>query len=204
MKRFALPAIIVFGLAFLVYRSVTTGPDAGAYAAEINQYREERLKYFRNDPGSPFRGQEDAIDRLDHYPPDLAYKVTAKLEPVKEKKVRLLTTSTGQEERYLDYAWAVFEIDEKEQRLLILEIMDMGPNRGKLFLAFADETSARETYGGGRYLDLKKVPGATSLELDFNKAYNPYCAYNEEYSCPLPPSENVLAVGIPAGEKNLR
>ena len=204
MKRFALPAIIVFGLAFLVSRSVTTGPDAGAYAAEINQYREERLKYFRNDPGSPFRGQEDAIDRLDHYPPDLAYKVTAKLEPVKEKKVRLLTTSTGQEERYLDYAWAVFEIDEKEQRLLILEIMDMGPNRGKLFLAFADETSARETYGGGRYLDLKKVPGATSLELDFNKAYNPYCAYNEEYSCPLPPSENVLAVGIPAGEKNLR
>lgn len=204
MKRFALPAIIVFGLAFLVYRSVTTGPDAGAYTAEINQYREERLKYFRNDPGSPFRGREDAIDRLDHYPPDLAYKVTAKLEPVKEKKVRLLTTSTGQEERYLDYAWAVFEIDEKEQRLLILEIMDMGPNRGKLFLAFADETSARETYGGGRYLDLKKVPGATSLELDFNKAYNPYCAYNEDYSCPLPPSENVLAVGIPAGEKNLR
>lgn len=204
MKRFALPAIIVLGLAFLVYRSVTTGPDAGAYAAEINQYREERLAYFKNDPGSPFFGREDAIGQLDYYPPDLAYKVTAKLEPVKEKKVRLLTTSTGQEERYLDYASAVFKIDEEEQRLLILEIMDMGPNRGKLFLAFADETSARETYGGGRYLDLKKVPGATSLELDFNKAYNPYCAYNENYSCPLPPSENVLKVAIRAGEKALR
>jgi uncharacterized protein (DUF1684 family) len=79
--------------------------------------------------------------------------------------------------------------------------MDMGPFRGKLFLAFGDETSARETYGAGRYLDVQKVPGSKTITLDFNKAYNPYCAYNETFSCPLPPQENLLQVAIKAGEQ---
>jgi uncharacterized protein (DUF1684 family) len=70
-----------------------------------------------------------------------------------------------------------------------------------LFLAFGDETSAVESYGAGRYLDIKKVPGSTSITLDFNLAYNPYCAYNDTYSCPLPPKENLLPVAIRAGEK---
>jgi uncharacterized protein len=78
----------------------------------------------------------------------------------------------------------------------------MGPFRGKLFLAFGDATSAKETYGAGRYLDITKTPGATTIILDFNKAYNPYCAYNETYSCPLPPPENLLNVAIRAGEKS--
>jgi uncharacterized protein (DUF1684 family) len=74
--------------------------------------------------------------------------------------------------------------------------------RGKLFLAFGDATSARETYGGGRYLDITKTPGSTTITLDFNQAYNPYCAYDDTYSCPLPPAENLLTVAIKAGEKN--
>jgi uncharacterized protein (DUF1684 family) len=86
--------------------------------------------------------------------------------------------------------------------LLILEIIDVGPFSGTLFLAFADATSANETYGAGRYLDLKKVPGATSVTLDFNKAYNPYCAYSDKFSCPFPPKENVLKVAVKAGEKS--
>jgi uncharacterized protein (DUF1684 family) len=126
----------------------------------------------------------------------------ASLEPVEQKQVRVLQTSTGEQARYLDYAWASFELQGKKCKLLILEVMDMGPNRGKLFLAFADETSAKETYGGGRYMDLKKVPAAASIELDFNKAYNPYCAYNENYSCPLPPRENLLRIAVRAGEKS--
>jgi uncharacterized protein (DUF1684 family) len=59
-----------------------------------------------------------------------------------------------------------------------------------------------ETYGAGRYLDIKKTPGATSITLDFNEAYNPYCAYNDSFSCPFPPKENILHVAILAGEKN--
>ena len=82
-----------------------------------------------------------------------------------------------------------------------MEVADPGPYRGTLFLAFADATSGDETYGAGRYLDVKKVPGATTVTLDFNKAYNPYCAYSDNFSCPFPPKENILSIPIKAGEK---
>jgi uncharacterized protein (DUF1684 family) len=71
-----------------------------------------------------------------------------------------------------------------------------------LFLAFGDGTSAEETYGAGRYLDIDKTQGSNTITLDFNKAYNPYCAYSEKFSCPLPPAENLLVIPIPAGEKS--
>jgi uncharacterized protein (DUF1684 family) len=115
-----------------------------------------------------------------------------------------LGTSDGITKRYMEYAHAEFSIDGVDQRLLILEVMDMGPYRGTLFLAFGDETSARETYGAGRYLDVKKPKGINTITLDFNEAYNPYCAYNETYSCPLPPPENLLTIPIYAGEKNYK
>src|SRR5690606_16153988 len=103
---------------------------------------------------------------------------------------------------FLEYAFAEFDFDNRKNRLLILEVIDMGPTKGTLFLAFGDKTSAAETYGAGRYLDLKKVPkGSKTITLDFNKAYNPYCAYSDNYSCPFPPPENLLEVAINAGEK---
>ena len=96
----------------------------------------------------------------------------------------------------------LFELTGIKTRLLLLEVMAMGPTRGSLFLAFADETSAKETYGAGRYIDIKKIPGASSMVLDFNNAYNPYCAYTDGYSCPFPPGKNILKVAIKAGEKS--
>ena len=81
------------------------------------------------------------------------------------------------------------------------KITAMGPMKGKLFLAFGDETSGAETYGAGRYLDITKTPGSNTIILDFNQAYNPYCAYSNSFSCPLPPPENLLRVAIRAGEK---
>lgn len=193
--------ILLIILATVVYLSISGGPSPEAYANAIEAERQKKDDYMRNDDQSPLYAKRDSFPGLKYFPPDLSFSFLARLEPVTNKQVRVLQTSTGEQARYLDYAWAVFEKEGKEYRLLILEIMEMGPNRGKLFLAFADETSARETYGGGRYLDLKKVPAATTLELDFNKAYNPYCAYNEAYSCPLPPRENVLPLAIRAGEK---
>jgi hypothetical protein len=185
----------------MIYYSTSSGPSPEEYAALINSEREKKEAFLRRDPESPFRGISDTTKSPEYFPPDLAFRVMASLEPVQQKQVRVLQTSTSEQQRYLDYAWASFELQGKKCKLLILEVMDMGPNRGKLFLAFADETSAKETYGGGRYLDLKKVAAATSIELDFNKAYNPYCAYNENYSCPLPPSENLLRIPVRAGEK---
>ncbi len=156
---------------------------------------------MQTSPESPFKDNPDEFTPLKYFPPDIRYKLTAELIPVKNKKPVVLSTNDGKQQQYVEYAYADFDLDGYHNRLLILEVLDTGPIRGKLFLAFGDETSAGETYGAGRYIDVVKVPGANTITLDFNKAYNPYCAYVEKYSCPFPPPENLLKVAIRAGEK---
>jgi hypothetical protein len=178
------------------------GSDQGAYAAEVNKEREEKDRYMRTAKESPFANNPEEFKGLSYFPPDPRYKIVAELTPVKDKKLVTLATNTGKSQQYSEYAYAEFDLDGYHHRLLILENIEMGPQRGQLFLGFGDETSAVETYGAGRYLDLPKVPGANTITLDFNNAYNPYCAYSENFSCPLPPAENLLKIPIRAGEKN--
>lgn len=192
--------IIVAAVVAGFYYSFTGSDTSEAYVARIEQVRTEKDNSFRSADGSPF-GDSIEFTGLHYFPIDARYRVNARLTEINPKKPVVLPTSDGREKSYLEYAYAEFTLDGVQNKLLILEIMDMGPYRGTLFLAFADKTSANETYGAGRYLDVKKVPGATSITLDFNEAYNPYCAYNDTYSCPFPPKENVLAVEIKAGEK---
>lgn len=192
--------IIVAAVVAGFYYSFTGSDTSEAYVARIEQVRTEKDNSFRSADDSPF-GDSIEFTGLHYFPIDARYRVNARLTEINPKKPVVLPTSDGGEKSYLEYAYAEFTLDGVQNKLLILEIMDMGPYRGTLFLAFADKTSANETYGAGRYLDVKKVPGATSITLDFNEAYNPYCAYNDTYSCPFPPKENVLAVEIKAGEK---
>ncbi|HPI81566.1 MAG TPA: DUF1684 domain-containing protein, partial [Cyclobacteriaceae bacterium] len=171
-----------------------------SYLDGIRQYREDKNSQMVGE-GAPFAGKAKEFTGLKYFDIDPAYRISASLEPVKDRKVVILSTNDGRENRYLEYAWADFAINDVKCRLLILEVMEDGPEKGSLFLAFADETSARETYGAGRYLDINKVPGSSSVLLDFNKAYNPYCAYSDNFSCPFPPKQNILGVPIRAGEK---
>ena len=196
-----IPIILVLAIAAFVFYSMQGGAPEN-YQAEIQKDRDDKAEFMKSNDESPFLKDSIQFEALNYFPIDEKFRVKAKLESIDGKKVVLLVTSDGLEQKYLEYAYAVFELNETEHRLLILELMDMGPNRGKLFLAFADETSGNETYGAGRYLDVKKVPAATSVILDFNLAYNPYCAYNDTYSCPFPPKENILKTAINAGEKN--
>lgn len=175
--------------------------DQTAYNAEVSAWREERDRFLKTSAESPFKDNVDSYKGLNYYPSDITYKVTADLQLINDKKPVALTTSDGAEQYYLPYAYASFELNGYANRLLILEYMEPGPQRGTLFLAFGDETSAAETYGAGRYLDVAKTPGSNTITLDFNKAYNPYCAYVERFSCPFPPRENLLKVAIRAGEK---
>lgn len=200
MKKWLL-ILLALSTAGLILYSLSGPSGSEAYLEALQREREEKNAFMRDSPQSPFGEKRSSFTGLKYFEPDLKYRILAKLEPVKEKQVRVLPTSTGEEAQYLEYAWANFELDGVSNRLLLLEVMEMGPNRGTLFLAFADETSARETYGAGRYLDVKKIGGATTIELDFNKAYHPYCAYSDGYSCPLPPRENLLKVAIKAGER---
>ncbi|MEQ9593479.1 MAG: DUF1684 domain-containing protein [Cyclobacteriaceae bacterium] len=194
-------AVFVISIVGFIFYSLQGGESAEAYAQEILKEREEK-DFQMTLQDSPF-SEEDKKEfkGLQYYAPNMKFRISARLSPIESKKMRILTTNDGLETRYLEYAYANFSINEIDCSLLILEVTEAGPNRGTLFLAFADETSARETYGAGRYLDINKVPGSTSILLDFNKAYNPYCAYTASYSCPFPPKENILPVAIEAGEK---
>jgi len=203
MKRSNLLLILgLMGVVALIIYSVQGGKSAADYQTFIDKDRKEKEEFLKSGDGSPFVKDNIPFEGLKYFQASEKYNIKAKLEPVKEKKVVLLGTSDGKEQKYLEYAYATFDLDGVQNKLLILEVMDMGPQRGKLFLGFADASSGIETYGAGRYLDVKKVPAATSIELDFNLAYNPYCAYTDNFSCPFPPKENVLKVAILAGEKN--
>ncbi len=191
-------AVVIVTVLYTVYGS----KDQTTYITQIKKEREEKDRFMRTSSESPFTDNVQGFTGLNYYPPDLKYKITASLIPVENKKQVVLTTNDGKEERYMEYAYAEFDFSGFRNRLLILEMIAMGPSRGKLFLAFGDATSADETYGAGRYLDVVKTPGASTITLDFNKAYNPYCAYIEKFSCPLPPPENLLTIPIQAGEKS--
>lgn len=192
--------VVVVVIISIIY-SFQGSQDETAYRKEIEEEREEKDRFMRTSPESPFAKSPEEYKGLNYYPPDIRYRIIADLQPIKEKKAVVLTTNDGKEQRYVEYAYATFNLDGVTNKLLILEIADMGPSRGKLFLAFGDETSAVETYGAGRYLDVSKTPGSSTITLDFNLAYNPYCAYDDSYTCPLPPRENILNIPIKAGEK---
>ena len=195
-------AVIMLAIAGIGFYSLSSGSNDEDYKSSVLEERKQKDDFMKTSKESPFAEDRNSFTGLKYFDPDVKYRIKAKLQPIESKKVVLLPTSSGNESQYLEYAWAEFELDDTKNKLLLLEVMAMGPTRGTLFLAFADETSTKETYGSGRYLEVKKVPGASTVELDFNKAYNPYCAYAEKYECPFPPRENILKVTIRAGEKN--
>ena len=199
-KNIFLITTIAAAVAVIFYTS--TNEDGTGYNHEIIEERKSTDRFMRTSTQSPFAGANESFKGLQYYPPDINYRIIAGFEPIEQKRTRMLATSDGAEQHYREYGYAVFTLEGIENRLLILESIIPGPLQKKLFLAFGDETTARETYGAGRYLDVSHTPGASTITLDFNKAYNPYCAYNDTFSCPLPPAENLLNVAIRAGEKS--
>ena len=176
------------------------GESEADYLERIAEERQRTERFMKSSPESPFAPDSLEFTPLSYYPVDPAYRVRARIEPVKDKKLMMLPTSTGEEEKYIRYGYAVFDLRGQLHRLLVLESFEQPSS---LFVAFADDTSGDTTYGGGRYLNAEKPTrtGQKTLELDFNQAYNPYCAYNGTFSCPLPPKENLLTVAVEAGEK---
>ena len=202
MKTNRIIGLLALGIVIItILYSFLGSQDDGSFKAKIKTERDEKDRFMRNSSDSPFARKPEEYKGLKYFPPDAHYRVIATLRPIKGGKMRTLSTNDGEEQRYIEYAYAEFKLDGVANKLLILEIADSGPSQGQLFLAFGDATSTVETYGAGRYLDVLKTPGSNTITLDFNLAYNPYCAYSDSYSCPLPPRENLLAVAIRAGEK---
>jgi uncharacterized protein (DUF1684 family) len=203
MKSSTLLTIIaVVSVIAIVWYTTTSSTDDVNYKQKIENSRKDKDAFMKTGDGSPFKDSEEPFTSLKYFDPNPKFRIVADLEPVENRDVVVLQTSDSKEQRYVEYAWATFRLDGVACKLLILEVLDNGPFKGTLFLAFADQSSTIETYGAGRYLDVKKTPGASNITLDFNEAYNPYCAYSDSFSCPFPPKENILKVAILAGEKS--
>jgi uncharacterized protein (DUF1684 family) len=161
----------------------------------LDEFRTEKDEFMRADPQSPLdRRQRRAFKGLSYFAenPELRFELEPELIPG-EQKMRM-QTSTGDVREFTRFAYLNFSVDGQDVRLTLYRDED------GLFLPFADALAGSETYGAGRYLEPEPL-GNGKVSLDFNLAYNPYCAYNDGYSCPITPAENRLKVPIRAGEK---
>ena len=141
------------------------------------------------------------FESLEFFPIDTAYRVTARLEFKEDSKPFAMKTTTDRLPIYKLFAIAHFELNGKEHSLEVYQNQELIQDpefSDYLFLPYTDKTNGNESYGGGRYIDLK-APEGDQLVIDFNQSYNPYCAYNSEYSCPIPPRANALETEIRAG-----
>jgi uncharacterized protein (DUF1684 family) len=164
---------------------------------ELEQFRQSKDRFFKHDPHSPLTPpQRDSFEGLAYYDenPDLRFELNVK--PYEVQDTITMQTSTGDVADYIRWGQIDFEVGGQLARLTVY-----GALGGGYFLPFMDATNGDETYSAGRYLEVEPLPNGRLL-VDFNMAYNPYCAYNEYWSCPIPPKENRLTVPIEAGEKN--
>ena len=170
---------------------------------ELKAFREKRDRFFKDDPQSPLKEKErKRFKGLIYYPIDLKYAAVGKIDryPTEPKSLYItLSTAKGPERRYVKYGRFDFKLEGKKYTLHLYR----PPGGSEFFLPFKDKTSETETHREGRYLHIEAMPDGTVL-IDFNRAYNPSCEFDERYTCPLPPPENWLDVAIRAGEKRFR
>lgn len=176
---------------------------AQTFKDKIAAHREHYKADFISSERAPLK--EPDLKYLQFYDADSSYKINAKVTLLEGEKAFKMPTYAGTTADYIRYAKLSFELDGKPVTLTLYRNIALAANavyRDYLFLPFTDLTNNKETYGGGRYIDLKTTAIVDGkLELDFNKAYNPYCAYSDGYRCPIPPEENNLQLEIKAGEK---
>jgi uncharacterized protein (DUF1684 family) len=163
---------------------------------DLDDFRTEKDAFFREGPGSPLTAeQRHSFRGLTYYPerPDLVF--TLRPEPFEHAETIEMQTSTGHTAWYTRWARVRFNVAGEPAELTVFR----DPTMGQLFLPFQDANAGGDTYGAGRYLEPQPTEDGRLL-VDFNYAYNPYCAYNEHWTCPIPPPENHLNVSIEAGE----
>lgn len=173
-------------------------------ANQVEGWRKEKDKYFMYDYDSPIPHEtRHEFKGLSYYPYDSKFRVTARMKPIKSDEIIQMVTSKDTTQPYKKVGILEFAIDEKVCALSAYKRAWVQEDDPHLFIPFRDLTSGKETYGAGRYLDIEEEKSGL-YEFDFNKAYNPFCAYSENYICPFPPRENWLNVEIKAGEKNYK
>jgi uncharacterized protein len=183
---------------------MTTPPQAYAGRGDplevamsaLDEFRKEKDHFFALDPHSPLtREQQQGFHGLSYFGENPALRLDLSLEPDPSGESVEMQTSTGDVQVYQRLGKVKFEVEGVPVTLTIFT------NEHGLFLPFVDSLAGKETYGAGRYLEPEQTPEG-NVHIDFNLAYNPYCAYNDRWSCPITPAENRIQAPIRAGEKN--
>jgi len=163
--------------------------------SELDDFRAEKDEFFKSHFQSPLTPeQKQGFTGLNYFAESEALRLEVQVELLNDPSPMMIQTSTGGVQEYMRYGRFKFEVDGQPTELTVYQT-DHG-----FFLPFVDSLAGRETYPAGRYLDLELLPGNRFI-VDFNVAYNPLCAYNEMWSCPITPAENRLKIPIRAGEK---
>ena len=173
------------------------------YKTQIAAHRQGYMDDFLADKSSPLK--KDDLQFLRFYDADSTYRVTAKVEVLADKPVFIMPVFSGTGQQYVRYAMLKFMIKGKPAELTVYKstaLSKIPQYVDYLFLPFTDETNGAATYTGGRYIDFREGEIKDgNVVIDFNKAYNPYCAFSAGYACPRPPDENRMSVAVEAGEK---
>ncbi len=191
--KFSLYVILFFCSIFCFSQSETS-----------QEYQDNLNKEYANKKESPLTDEDfQTFKSLNFYEINPKFIVEAKFIKSENEKVFEMKTSTTRLPKYLKYGELHFKIDDLDYVLNVYQNIDLIKKTGYedyLFLPFSDLTCGNESYIGGRYIDLR-IPKTDKITIDFNKSYNPYCAYNHKYSCPIVPLENDLKIDILAGVK---
>jgi uncharacterized protein (DUF1684 family) len=191
---FLLPLLTLPFLAFSQHHS--------SLKKEIKKHRKHYKKEFLKDTRSPLQKQD--IKHLRFFDADPAYRLECEFERAEGAKPFEMATYSGITKPYIKYGILTFSIEGQAHQLAVyqsLRLMRIPTYKDHLFIPFKDATNGETTYGGGRYIDISLNDiKDKKLILDFNRAYNPWCAYSDGYNCPIPPRENHLSVSILAGE----
>lgn len=173
-----------------------------SYHSMIQIFRDKQNNILTSGSNAPLN--RDMQQYLDYFAINVEYNVKAKVIRSLEDRVIQIPTFDGIIKPFKKYGELEFELRGQKLKLIAYNSLN-GVSSSSLFVPFTDKTNSRDTYSGGRYLDLDiKEINDGYINIDFNKAYNPYCAYSEGYHCPKPPAENFLNVYINAGEKNYK
>ena len=197
---------LIFCIAFAV--TVLMGCNSQKKTVKFqSEFQKQQNNFFKDASKSPLKPKDlKAFESLDFFPVDSLFIVTAQLSRTPNTEFFDMKTTTERVTKERVFGVLSFAINNETYNLNVYQGApdpDGETESDYLFLPFLDDTNGSETYGGGRYIDLN-IPVGNQLTIDFNTAYNPYCAYNEKYSCPIVPRENYLPLKINAGVKKFK
>ena len=195
--RIVIGVAVIF-LAVIIYQMLSSQAPS-AWEQQLLNERTQKDGEFRTSSESPIPEEKRKdFDGLEYFLPIKAYLVEATLQQATGTDTIILQTTKGTERKLLQAGTLSFTLLRQQQQLSAFRYLDDQANR--LFIPFKDLSSGKTTYGGGRYLETI-IESGKPITLDFNRAYNPYCVYNEDYVCPIPPLENKMRIEVLAGEK---